>query len=125
MIKIDWQSGVPIYDQIVSGFIRLRAIGALQAGDKLPSVRSMAVKLGVNPNTVQKAYIILENKGITYSLQGKGSFLADGDSAGNAINDECITALKGAANKAARLGVSLDDAIAAIKEAYKGGNGND
>ena len=62
MIKIDWQSGVPIYDQIVSGFIRLRAIGALQAGDKLPSVRSMAVKLGVNPNTVQKAYIILENK---------------------------------------------------------------
>ena len=125
MIKIDWQSGVPIYDQIVSGFIRLRAIGALQAGDKLPSVRSMAVKLGVNPNTVQKAYIILENKGITYSLQGKGSFLADGDDAGNAINDECITALKGAASKAARLGISFEDAIAAIKEAYKGGNGND
>ena len=62
MIQIDWKSGIPAYDQIVSGFIRLKAIGAMLPGEKLPSVRSLAMQLGVNPNTVQKAYLILEEK---------------------------------------------------------------
>ena len=54
MIQIDWQSRTPIYDQLIRGVVRLKALGVLQPGDKLPSVRSLAAQLGVNPNTVQK-----------------------------------------------------------------------
>ena len=73
MIKIDWQSGVPAYDQIVQGMIRLKAVGAFAAGDQLPSVRSLAVSLGVNPNTVQKAYKLLEEEGLIQSRAGAKS----------------------------------------------------
>ena len=59
MIQIDWKSGVPAYDQIVSGIIKLKALGVLKPNDKLPSVRNFALKLGVNPNTVQRSYLIL------------------------------------------------------------------
>ena len=50
--------------------------GALQAGDKLPSVRALASNLAINPNTIQRAYESLEQEGYLYSVQGKGSFAA-------------------------------------------------
>ena len=73
MFQLDLKSGTPICDQIVSGFIRLKAIGVLRTNDQLPSVRALASKFSVNPNTIQKAYAILESKGIIYSVKGKGS----------------------------------------------------
>ena len=91
MIKIDWQSGIPAYDQIVQGMIKMRSLGAFNAGDNVPSVRNLAVKLGVNPNTVQKAYQILESKGVLYSVAGKGSFFSDNEKASAVIFDEAIT----------------------------------
>ena len=75
MITIDYKSRVPIYDQIVNSVIRLKVVGVLKDGDKLPSVRQLALKLSVNPNTVQKAYAILETNGVIYSITGKGSFI--------------------------------------------------
>lgn len=126
MIKIDWQSGVPAYDQIVQGMIRLKAIGAFAAGDQLPSVRSLAVKLGVNPNTVQKAYLLLESKGVIYSVSGKGSFFAEGATAEQAIRSAALDKLSAAAAEALRLGVPLDTAVEVLRTAYeKGGHSND
>ena len=60
MFELDLKSGVPICDQIVNGFIRLKALGLISAGEQMPSVRSLALKFSVNPNTVQKAYSVLE-----------------------------------------------------------------
>ena len=77
MIQIDWQSRTPIYDQLIRGVVRLKSLGVLQPGEKLPSVRSLAGQLGVNPNTVQKAYQMLETQGVIYSVSGKGSFISD------------------------------------------------
>ena len=77
MIQLNLKSGVPICDQIVNGIIRLKALGVMQGDEQLPSVRALAIKLSVNPNTVQKAYQTLENSGIIYSVKGKGSFVSD------------------------------------------------
>lgn len=126
MITIDWQSGVPAYDQIVQGMVRLKAVGAFNAGDQLPSVRSLALKIGVNPNTVQKAYLILESKGIIYSVTGKGSFFSDGDSAELAVHGEALKRLSVVTDELVRLGVNLETALDTVRMRYvKGGSDND
>jgi GntR family transcriptional regulator len=75
MINIDLQSRVPIYEQIYKKISELIIKGVLHEGDQIPSVRSLAKQLGINPNTVAKAYLELERTNITYSLSGRGSFV--------------------------------------------------
>ena len=79
MIVIDSRDKRAIYEQVVDRLSDLMLIGALEPGDKLPSVRSLAVDLSINPNTIQKAYIELERQGYVYSVKGVGSFVADMD----------------------------------------------
>ena len=79
MIVIDSRDKRAIYEQVVDRLSDLMLIGALEPGDKLPSVRSLAVALSINPNTIQKAYIELERQGYVYSVKGVGSFVADMD----------------------------------------------
>lgn len=62
MIQIDLTSRVPIYEQICTNIIRLASAGVLKPGDKLLPVRSLVSELGINPNTVAKAYILLNIK---------------------------------------------------------------
>lgn len=77
MVQVNFASRVPIYEQIVKGFINLASAGVMKSGDKLPPVRTLAAELGINPNTVAKAYRELENDGYIYSTVGRGSFLTD------------------------------------------------
>lgn len=116
MISIDYRSGEPIYDQIVNGFLRLKAVGALSAGDKLPSVRALALELGINPNTVQKAYGILESGGVICSVAGKGSFISDD----KAAMDMIVSAAKGeflqAVRKALSAGLNKETLLALVHE---------
>ena len=79
MIVIDSRDKRAIYEQVMDRISDLMLIGALEPGDKLPSVRSLAVELSINPNTIQKAYIELERQGYVYSVKGVGSFVADMD----------------------------------------------
>lgn len=79
MIVIDSRDKRAIYEQVMDRLSDLMLIGALESGDKLPSVRSLAVELSINPNTIQKAYIELERQGYVYSVKGVGSFVADMD----------------------------------------------
>ena len=79
MIVIDSRDKRAIYEQVMDRLSDLMLIGALEPGDKLPSVRSLAVQLSINPNTIQKAYIELERQGYVYSVKGVGSFVADMD----------------------------------------------
>ena len=125
LITIDYKSRVPIYDQIVNGFIRLKVMGVLNDGDKLPSVRQLALKLSVNPNTVQKAYAILEANGVIYSVSGKGSFVSGDETAKDAIVYAARDDFKRAVEEAYRKGLTATDLETIIKQIYKGGNGND
>ena len=79
MFDIDLMSRTPIYEQLYRKVMELILKGVLKEQDKLPSVRSLAGDLGVNPNTVAKAYTLLERDGIIYSLAGRGSFVAKPD----------------------------------------------
>lgn len=76
MIVIDYKDATPIYEQIVNRFKNLIVRGVLKADEKMPSVRSLAVDLSINPNTIQKAYIILEQQGFIYTVKGKGNFVS-------------------------------------------------
>ena len=72
MLTINFQSRTPVYQQLYDDVIRLVSIGVLQGDSKLPTVRNLATELGINPNTVQKAYKMLETDGYIYSAVGKG-----------------------------------------------------
>ncbi|MEG1448769.1 MAG: GntR family transcriptional regulator [Oscillospiraceae bacterium] len=76
MFQIDLQSRVPIYEQLKSRIIKLTMLGVLKDHANLPSVRNLARDIGVNPNTVQKAYQELEKDNIIYSIVGSGSFVS-------------------------------------------------
>lgn len=76
MIQLNYRDARPIYEQVKDGLRHLVVTGALQAGDKLPSVRALATSLAINPNTIQRAYESLEREGYLYTVAGKGSFAA-------------------------------------------------
>ena len=116
MFQLDFKSGVPICDQIVNGFIKLKALGAIKGGDQLPSVRTLASKFSVNPNTVQKSYAILEASGIIYSVKGKGSFMSDDENAANAVLKSARQDFIASIRHANELGLTKNDVINLINE---------
>jgi GntR family transcriptional regulator len=76
-VSIDLKSGVPIYRQIIDQVKSAIATGTLGRGDRLPTVRQLAVDLSVNPNTVSRAYNELELTGLVETHMGSGTFIGD------------------------------------------------
>lgn len=76
MFHIDNRSRVPIHQQLQAQIVRYVSLGLLQPDQQLPSVRAMAQQLGINPNTVQKAYAALEISGVLYTVAGRGAFIS-------------------------------------------------
>ena len=110
MFKIELDGTASIHDQICSEISRLISVGVLAPDEKLPAVRETAKALGVNPNTVQKAYAALEKNGLIYSVPAKGSYVAPGGMAAEAVKKEAAEALRTAMEKAALTGVSRETA---------------
>ncbi len=77
MIHLDYRDTRPLYEQVRDGLRKLMVTGVLQPGDKLPSVRSLAMELAINPNTIQRAYGQLEAEGYVVSVSGKGTFVEE------------------------------------------------
>lgn len=120
MIKLDPQSRKPIYEQLKEQILRLALLGALSPEDKLPSVRSLAREVGINPNTVQKAYQELEREGLLYTVAGKGSFVSLSDQGLSQRRAQALEELAVQVKQAQRLGCSrqeiLDRAAKALEE---------
>lgn len=76
-INLDYQSRIPIYEQIVNNIEKYVAVGILREKSQIPSIRELANSLGINPNTVKKAYDILENKGVIMTISTKGTFISN------------------------------------------------
>jgi GntR family transcriptional regulator len=74
--RLDLQSGVPVYRQIIDQVRGGVASGSLAVGDQLPTVRQLAVDLAINPNTVVRAYRELELGGLLETHQGTGTFIS-------------------------------------------------
>ncbi len=77
MIQLNYRDSKPIYEQIKDGFRKLIISNSISANEQLPSVRELASRLAINPNTIQRAYRDLENDGYIYTVAGKGTFAAE------------------------------------------------
>lgn len=79
MIVLDYRDSRPLYQQVKDSLRRMMLTGLLEPDEKLPSVRSLATQLAINPNTIQRACAELEAEGYIYSVAGRGSFVSAGD----------------------------------------------
>lgn len=120
MFTLDYKSRLPIYEQLYQSVTRMAALGALESGEPLPSVRALAQELGVNPNTVQKAYQMLERDGIIYSVPGKGSFISGSDSALRQQQEIARKNLDEAVRAAADCGISQSEISGRISSFFHG-----
>ena len=119
MLNLDYRDARPIYEQVRDNLRRLMVSGAIQEGEKLPSVRSPASNLAINPNTIQRAYESLEAEGYVYSIPGKGSFAAPRTGVDEERRDRLLGQFDSLTAELLYLGVTRDRLIARIRE--KGG----
>ncbi len=122
MFSIDIRSREPIYEQLVKNIINLITKGVLMPDDPLPSVRTLARDLGINPNTVQKAYHELELKGMIYHAAGRGSFVAQSSDLADAVISQRMDAVKDSLAAARKAGVSKESIIKLVSELYGEGD---
>jgi GntR family transcriptional regulator len=107
-------NGIPIYVQLRDQLSALIGRGALSPGQRLPTMREVAVALKIDLNTVQRAYSELEREGILTPVRGRGTFVAEAPPARSGRSETEALAAKIAA-QAQALGVGLADLIGALK----------
>ena len=116
MINLYYTSRIPIYEQIVNEIEKFVALGILKEKEQIPSIRELASTLGINPNTVKKAYSILENRNIITSLSTKGTFIKESASlVKEQTIDNHINEIKNIMDKLSKLGLSKEEIIKRIK----------
>lgn len=112
VLTVDPRSGVPIYLQVIEQIKRSVAVGILQAGEQLPTVKQLALDLTINPNTVAKAYRDLERDGVIETSPGRGSFVRTNgvaESAKAAASDVAREALEAAVREAKSVGLNRNE----------------
>ncbi len=115
MINIDYQSGLPIYEQIVEQYERYIAFGVLKPKEQIKSIRELASSLGINPNTVKKAYEELEKRGAITTISTKGTFVTESiDLVVKRKIGEKIEIIKEALVELEKLGVNKDSVLKEI-----------
>ena len=117
MFGIALNNKSPIHEQLTNRITELVLSGVLEPDSALPSVRELAADLGINPNTVQKAYGELERRGVTYSVTGKGRFVTGNV---NKVKEEkkleAIERLKAEIENALAEGVTYDEIRKMLEE---------
>ncbi len=120
--SVNPSAGAPLYVQLTEQIKRAIAVGALDAGERLPTVKGLAHELKLNANTVARVYRDLEREGIIDTTPGRGSFVRENGVVGEtrrAATDVASTAIDDAVREARSLAVTLDE-IRAITEASVG-----
>lgn len=107
-------SNEPIFEQIYKEYKKLIELGIFKNGDKLPSVRDLAYELGINPNTVSRAYELLINDKLVNSIEKKGVYVSYKDDVSN-IN---VEKAKDLINEIKNIGVKKEEVINLIEEIY-------
>lgn len=117
MYNIDLQSRTPIYEQLYKKVVELILRGELKPNDKLPSVRELAKELGVNPNTVSKAFQLLERDKVIYSLAGRGSFVLNLGT--DAVKETALAEFDNAVREALNAGITKKELTERIDRTEK------
>lgn len=123
LLDIRLEGKLPIYEQLYNGISGMITSGLLKPDEKLPAVREIAKQLGVNPNTVQKAYAQLESAGFIYSIPAKGSYVSAGEAFTQTLRREALEKARAALEEARNNGVTIDEIRGMTAEVW--GYGND
>ena len=119
MFVVYVMSRVTVYEQIIKQVEEQVLTGILKEGDKLPSVRSLSVKLSINPNTIQKAYTELDRRQLIITVPGKGSFISEkAIEVVGANSREKMTELNKIIRELALAGVTKEEIINNIEEVF-------
>lgn len=122
MFHIDPLSRQPVYEQLIEQLERLVLLDLLPADSQLPSVRSLSLELSINPNTIQKAYSELDNRGIIYSVPGIGCFVAgSAKEALLALKRKKLTNLTALVTELAMAGIPKEEIDNCIDSVYSEG----
>lgn len=119
LITIDYSDRRPIYEQIVERIKDLILYGVITADSQLPSVRSLAVDLSINPNTIQRAYAELERQGVIYCVKGRGNFVAATKNLMEQHKEEIRIKMKELAIEAKKANLTLEEFIDYLKGAWE------
>ena len=120
MIVLDYRDSRPLYQQVKDSLRRMMLTGLLEPDEKLPSVRSLATQLAINPNTIQRAYAQLEMEGYVYSVAGRGTFVAEGQEQNLVRRREVEDKVRPLLQELRELGMTEGEWIAL----WRGGNEN-
>lgn len=121
MITIDFQNRKPIYEQIIDRFQVLIMKGILAPDSQMPSVRSLAVELSINPNTIQKAYAALEQQGFIYSVKGRVNYVADCSGLREQKKQELFCKFRQYISYGREIGISKEEYQEVLEECWKEG----
>lgn len=119
MLSLNYRDSRPIYEQVKDGLRKLVVTGAVAPNEKLPSVRSLASSLAINPNTIQRAYEALEHEGYVYTITGRGTFAATQEDVGAERRSKLLAVFDETAGELKFLGMTvaeLIDRIAAMEK---------
>ena len=125
MISIDYQSKLPLYEQIAQRFQTLILKGVLAPGGQMPSVRTLAVELSINPNTIQKAYSLLEQQGYIYPVKGRGNFVSESSALVQLEKESLLEDVRRLAEEGKELGIQRTELIQVIDRIYRKGDSHD
>ena len=109
MIILDYKDRRPIYEQVAEKLEEQMLLGILGENEPLPSVRSLAMELSINPNTIQRAYAELERQGYIYTVKGKGSFVAENSVMKEKLKKDLLIQVSEVIDEAIRLGISGEE----------------
>lgn len=118
MIVLDYSDKRPIYEQIVERFRMLILNGVLEADEKLPSVRSLAIELSINPNTIQRAYGELERSGFIYSVKGRGNFVCANKETLEHEKEKMLDEFKEHVKEFREAGITLEEIEKCVRTVY-------
>ena len=120
IFTVDPRSGIPLYLQLIEQVKRAVALGTLDSGELLPTVKALALDLTINPNTVARAYRDLEREGVIETSPGRGSFIRSNGATGEsrrAVTDVAAAALDDAVREARNLGLPSAEVETLFKRA--------
>lgn len=113
MILLDYKDSRPIYEQVIGKLSELMILGVLEEDSQMPSVRSLATDLSINPNTIQRAYGELERRGFIYSVKGRGSFVGSIHKLRESARADLVKRLVSLAREARTLGMKREEFVEA------------
>lgn len=124
MISLNYRDARPIYEQVRDGLRHLMVTGAIEEGEKLPSVRALASSLAINPNTIQRAYAALEEEGYLATEPGKGAFARKcGEE--NPRREQLLRQFDAAARELVFLGMTTEELARRVSSAGAGKGGEE